>query len=130
MPVAKFTLPKSLAGAADKLYEIRQARLALQKEVDAMEGRERQLREYLIDNLPKSQASGITGRIAHAEIETKVIPQVQDWDAFYKFILKTKDFSLMQRRLNDGAIKEHWEAKKVVPGVGKFNAKVVSITKK
>jgi hypothetical protein len=130
MPTPKFKLPSSLAGAADKLYTLRAERLALQKEVDAMGEQESALREFIIQNLPKSQASGITGRIAHAEIEKKIIPQVNDWPAFYRHVLKTKDFSLMQRRLNDGAVKERWTANKAVPGVGKFTALVVSVTKK
>jgi hypothetical protein len=126
----KFVIPKSLALCADKLYEIRAARYAMQKEVDALAADEGLLREHLIANLPVSQASGITGRLAHVEIEKKTIPQVTDWPAFYKHILKTKDFSLMQRRVNDGAIKERWEAKKVVPGVGKHTTKVLSVTRK
>jgi hypothetical protein len=126
----KIVLPKSVAGAADKLYTLREQRYALQKKVTKLEEKEGVLREYLIDNLPKSDASGITGRIAHAEISKKPVPQVKDWPAFYKHILRTKDFSLMQRRLNEGAVKERWLAKKVVPGVVRFNAISVSITKK
>lgn len=123
-------LPKSVAGAADKLYTLREARYKLQAQVTKLEAEEGVLREYLIDNLPKSEASGITGRVARAEIVKKRVPQVKSWPDFYKHILRTKDFSLMQRRLNEGAVKERWDSKKVVPGVVAFTALSVSVTKK
>lgn len=123
-------LPKTLAAAADKLYTLREQRYALNKQVAALESQEAELRDHIIANLPKSEASGITGKVAHAEIVKKVIAQVKDWPTFYKHILKTKDFSLMQKRVNDGAVQEQWAAKKVVPGTEKFTAVTLSITKK
>jgi hypothetical protein len=124
-----FVPPKQLAQCADLLYTTRQDRLALEKEVEALKARETTLREHLIENLPKSQASGVSGRVANAKIETKEIPQVKDWDLFYKHVKRTGDFELMQRRLSDAAVKERWEAGKKVPGVEVFTATVVSCTK-
>ena len=45
-------------------------------------------------------------------------------------IRKTKDFSLLQRRLAAPAIKERWEAGKKVPGVEPFAILKVSVVKK
>lgn len=125
----KFVIPKQLAQCADLLYETREARLALQKDVDALEDQEKQLREHIINNLPKSQATGVAGKVARATIVMKIVPQVQDWDKFYAHIKKTGDFELMQKRIGTKAIEERWENKKKVPGVEPFNAVTVSLNK-
>jgi hypothetical protein len=54
---------------------------------------------------------------------------VEDWDKFYAFIRKTKNFGLLQRRAGDAAIQELWDAGKTVPGVSTFNVVTVSVNK-
>lgn len=125
----KFKFPKTMGACADRLYELRQKRLEEQKKVDLIEAEEKALKEHIIQNLPKSEASGVAGKLARVTIVTKVVPQVKDWDAFYKYVKKTGQFDLMQRRINDGAIKERWEAGKEIPGVEHFQAVTVSINK-
>lgn len=129
MAETTFKPPKSLGACADRLYELRQQRLAVQKEVDKLAAEEAALREHIINTLPKSEASGIAGKLARVTVVTKQVPQVKDWDAFYKFVKKTGSFDLLQRRLTDQAIKERWEAGKEVPGVEHFNAVSISLNK-
>jgi hypothetical protein len=124
-----FKMPKTLALCADELYKTREARLVAQKAVEALESKESALKEHLINNLPKSDASGVAGKLARVTIVTKVIPQVKDWDKFYKFIKKTGSFDLMQRRLTDTAVQERWDNGKEVPGVEPFNVVKVSLNK-
>jgi hypothetical protein len=130
MKTRKFVLPKTIGAAADKLYELRAERLALQAQVEEMAAQESAIKDFVIKTLPKSQASGVAGRVARVQLEKRPIPQAKDWAAIYKHIIKTKDFSFLQRRLNEGTVKEHWEAGEAVPGVTKFTAVVVSVTKK
>lgn len=125
----KFKMPKTLAECADLLYATRIARLALQKQAEVKEAEERQLRERLINELPKSKALGIAGKVARATIETKPVPTVEDWDRFYQHVKKTGHFDLLHKRLSEDAVKQRWEDHKVVPGVGKFNAVKVSLEK-
>lgn len=124
-----FKLPKTLALCADELYKTREARLALQKQVDELTSRESAIKEHLINNLPKSDASGVAGKLARVTIVTKVIAQVKDWDKLYAYIKKNNAFEFLQRRLTDTAIKERWDNGKEVPGVEPFNAVTVSINK-
>lgn len=125
----KYKFPKAMGACADKLFELRNKRLAMQKEVDAVAAEETALKNHIIENLPKSEASGVAGKLARVTVVTKQIPQVKDWDAFYKYVKKTGSFDLMQKRLTDAAIKERWEAGKEIPGVEHFNAVSVSINK-
>ncbi len=125
----KYKFPKAMGACADKLFELRNKRLAMQKDVDVVAAEESALKNHIIENLPKSEASGVAGKLARVTVVTKQIPQVKDWDAFYKYVKKTGSFDLMQKRLTDAAIKERWEAGKEVPGVEHFNAVSVSINK-
>lgn len=125
----QYKFPKTMGACADKLYELRQKRLEIQKVVDNLEAQEKALKEHLINNLPKSEASGVAGKLARVTVVTKKVPQVKDWDIFYKHIKKTGSFDLMSKRLSDSAIKERWELGEVIPGVESFNAVTVSINK-
>lgn len=124
-----YKFPKNLGACADMLFELRNSRLAEQKKVDEIEEKEKALKVYIIKNLPKSEASGISGKLARVTVIVKQIPQVKDWDAFYKHIKKTGSFDLVQKRLSDAAIKERFEDGKEVPGVEMFNAVSISMNK-
>ncbi len=130
MPKPKeYKLPKTLAGCADALYTIRAERLVLQREAEALAVREGLLREHIIENLPKSQATGVSGRVANAKIERKEIPQITDKAALHKFIKRTGAFELLQNRISESAVLERWADGKKVPGVESFTVLKVSCTK-
>lgn len=129
MPEIKYKFPKAMGACADRLFELREKRLEMQKATDAVEAEEKAIKEYLIQNLPKSEASGVAGKLCRVTVITKQIPQVQDWDKFYAYIKKTGSFDLLQRRLTDTAVKERWEAGKKVPGVESFGAVTLSVNK-
>lgn len=124
-----FKLPKSLAACADLLYETRAKRLEIQKQVDELAKQESALREHLIANLPKSEATGVAGKVARATIVTDTKPRVVDWDAFRAYVSKHKAFELLQKRVSDEAIQERWDAGKEIPGVERFQVVKVSLNK-
>jgi hypothetical protein len=125
----KFKIPKTLGACADRLYALRELKAAAQKSVDAIEAEYNAIREYVIETLPKSEASGVAGRVGRVAVVRKEVPQVEDWTAFYAYVKKNNAFELLQRRLGDAAVKERWDAGKVVPGVTKFTAVTISLTK-
>jgi hypothetical protein len=122
-------LPKSLAACVDLLYQTRQERLESQRIIEDLHNLETQLKDHIIDKLPKSDATGIAGKLARATIVVKAKPTVENWDEFYAHVKKTGQFDLLQRRLSESAVVERWEDKKAVPGVGKFNVVSVSVNK-
>ena len=124
-----FVPPTNLAVCVDLLYTTRQQRLDIQEQVDALKAKETALREHLINTLPKSDATGIAGKLARATIVTKVEPQVEDWDEFFTWVSKTKAWDCLQRRISAPAIRARWEAKKVVKGMGSVNVVSVSLNK-
>jgi hypothetical protein len=124
-----FKLPKTLAACADLLYELQEERKTIEKSAKALEDKEKALRAHLINTLPKSYATGVSGKKANVRIVTEDVPQVKDWPKFYEFIKKNNAFELLNKALNKAAVKERMEAKKAVPGVGTFRAVKVSLTK-
>ena len=125
----KGVIPKTLGACADMLLKLAEQKSKAQQVVDAIDQHEKLIKEHLIQNLPKEDSDGVVGKLAKAVIKKKPVPQVKDWPAFYKHVLKTKDFSLMQRRVSEAAVRELWESGKTVPGVDKFTVVTVSVTK-
>jgi|SRR6267378_3652796 len=129
---AALKIPKNLAQAVDLYYSTREERLALAKQVAAMEENEKLLKQHLIDNIPKSNATGIAGKLARVSIVPKVVAQVADWDKFYEYIAKNRTkggFALLNKAVNQKAVQEIWDAKKKVPGVGSFHTATLSLNK-
>ena len=122
-------IPESLGACADRLYELKAEKSAAQKVVEAIEAEETAIKNYIIDELPKSNASGIAGTKARVTVVTKPVPRATDWMEVYNFILRNDRFDLLQRRLSDAAVKEMWQDGQSVPGVEPFNVITVSINK-
>jgi hypothetical protein len=129
-----FKIPKTLALCADRLYAVKAERLAKEKEAEAFKAEETALREHLINNLPKSDATGVAGKVCRASITSKTVAQVDNWDDLYAYIVKGYKknpgvFSLLQRRVGDAAVKEMAEAGVKVPGTVLIDVPQVSLNK-
>lgn len=134
-------LPKSLGACVDKYHQFRQQRLLEQKEVDELKKTEKAIQEHIIDNLDKRDEGGAVGREYKGVVKTETQYIVEDWDKFYAHIKKTGEFDLLNRALNQAAVKERvamqdppkrnadkWRPK-LPPGVGRFTVKKLSVTK-
>lgn len=122
-------LPESVGLCADLYSEVREMRLAMQKHVDTVRARESEIKEYIIGNLSKSDDTGAAGKRYRAQITTKTVPSLKDWDAFTSYVAANNRWDLLHKRVSDKPIKDLWEEGYAVPGIDKFNAIDVSITK-
>lgn len=123
---------ENMGKLADELYELREKRWAIGREIKAIEEREREIKEFIISNLSKLNAGGISGSFANVSIKTTAVPKIDDWDKFFAYVESNKDFSLMQKRINTTAIKERIEDNADFLqeiGASLFNNVDVSITK-
>jgi len=133
-------IPKKLATCVDKLYDVKSqikekkvqlAALKLSKELVKLEADVKQLETHIIETIANEKdMSGVIGATAKAVVKSKVVPSVQDWGAIYRYILKHKDFSLLQKRLSSTAFRERWDAGEDLPGVQKMFVKTLSLTKR
>lgn len=131
---ATFKPPKTLAACADLLFTTRAKRLLITKEVDALQAQETALREHLINTLPKSEASGIAGKLARVSIESKTVVSVKDFDAVVAYVVKTYKrnpgvAALLRRQVSEATVKEMWAAGADVPGTEPLDIPVVSVNK-
>lgn len=108
---------KELAAKVDEYADIRQRRLALEKDVEKLKEEESALKATLLEALVKTGAGGLGGKRFRVTHKVKSVPQVQDWDAFYSHIRETGEFELLQRRVSSTAVSERWEAGEAVSGV-------------
>lgn len=138
-----FKAPKTLAECADRLHSTRQLRLDLQKQVDAYAAEESFLSEHLIKNLPKSQATGIAGKLIRATVVDKDVFQIksdpdkgteQSWTELRDYIVKNNKknpgvWGLLNKAINQATAKEMDSAGKLPPGLAKISVPKISLTK-
>ena len=127
--LAQFKKAKTPAARADLLYLIDEEAGKRAKEVDAVKKFVSKLEQWFIEQLPSDDATGIAGKVGRVAIKLKEIATVADWTKFYKHIQKKGEFELLNRAVNQKAVKERWEQNKAVPGVDRFTKKTVSLTK-
>jgi hypothetical protein len=122
-------MPVSIGRCADLYSEVRELRLAMDKEVAVIKARETEIREHIINSLSKSDDTGAAGLKYRAQIVIKVAAKIEDWGVFTSWIRKHDRFDLLHKRINETAIKDLWAERETVPGVEKINVPDVSITK-
>ncbi len=128
-------MPKSLGACVDKYHEARQKRLDMQKEVDALKEVENFIYNHIIDNIPKGDGGAVGKQYKAIRVDEDVY-SIDDDDAFYGFIKKTGSFDLLNRAINQKAVRERLEDEKFakkfpkgVPGTKAFNRIKLSVTK-
>jgi len=128
--MAKYRFPKSLAVCADRYYRLRNERLAQQKIVDKIASEEKAIKNHLIDSIPKSQASGISGKLARVTVVKREDPIVKDEEVFRKYINRSKRFDLAYKlRPSSVACRDMWDEGKDIPGVERFVIVTLSLNK-
>lgn len=121
--------PASLGACGDLLHDVRELRLTMQKQVDAIEAREKELKEYIINSIAPTE-SGAVGRRYVTKVTTTEVPIIDDWGVFCSWVRKNNRFDLLQKRLSTEAVKEvQVDQRRILPGLNIMNKKDVSITK-
>ena len=127
------TLPSSIGRCADLYHEVRELRLAMDKEVAAVKARESEIKQHIIDTLSKSDDTGAAGLKYRAQVTTKEEYNIADWSALTGYILENDRFDLLQKRLSKEAVRDVIAAMKdegkALPGVATVLVPDVSITK-
>lgn len=121
-------IPKNLGACADLLYDLRAEKAELSRQIREIESVEKEVKEYIINTLPKSDLTGVSGAKARVSVVSKEIPVVTSWEDLYEYIQETGNFHILGRRIIDKAIREIQETEEV-PGIGSFNVISVSCTK-
>jgi hypothetical protein len=121
--------PKTLGACVDLAYNIRAIRLEEEKKIKKMKADEAALEEHILATFAKQGGQGFKGTIANAAITRTDVPQVDDYQTFAAFVIKTKAIELLERRPSRSACQERWEAGQIIPGITKFTRIGLSLTK-
>ena len=79
-----------------------------------------------LDNSGTTLSRGIA---ASASVSEEELPNVKDWDAFYKYIQDNEAFFLLQRRVSSAAYRELKYSGTEVPGVETFKKRRLNLRK-
>jgi hypothetical protein len=123
-------LPKSMGACADLLFEVREQRLAADKVAAALKADEELIKTHIIDNLDKG-STGAAGKHHRVQVvrKRKHVVNPEHWPNFFGWVSKNKAWDVLQRRINEEAIKARIESGKKIPGVEPFDYVAVSLTK-
>jgi hypothetical protein len=113
----------------DALYAARAMRIEKQRDIDAMKSHERTLHQQIMEALEAQGLQKGSGKTATASITVSTVPKVEDWNKLYAYILKTKSFELLHRRIASTAWTDIVDAGKQVPGVSAMEVTDLSLTK-
>lgn len=124
----KITAEQALE-VAQSYTTLREQRLEIQKKVDEIEVREKQAKKMLMDMLIALNVNSVGDTKKIYELVTQDEPTVDSFEQLYAHIRSTGEFDLLYRRVNSAAVKERWDLGQEVPGIKKFPAISLSVTK-
>ena len=131
--------PKKLAGRIDTLYQMREDRMAVQRQikeaekaVTALKEAEEEVARELAATLRKEHGGlqRASGELATFSPGSLDIFAVEDWGQFYSYIVQNDAFELLERRPSRAALKERIiDGEGEVPGVKADKKFTFSLTK-
>ena len=113
----------------DGLYELRQKRLELTKQVDAFKAAEVQAREAILEQLDAVHLAKASGHMATCGVKESIEPIPEDWEMIHEFIRTNNRFDLVQKRLSAPAWRELRDSGLLVPGTSAVTVRDLSLTK-
>jgi hypothetical protein len=117
----------SLGAQIDKMWDIREKKRTLEASIKDLDGQLATIEAELMEDMEANGVDKMTGKHAGVSITSSTVAHVTDWDEMWKFILKTKNTQLLQRRVSDPAYRELLEMGKKVPGAEAFTKKRLNL---
>ena len=121
------------AGIGQKI-DLRQNLVAEKKELqsllEAFEAQINEVETQLLQQLDKEGTTNGGGKNATVSVVESIVPNVKDWDSFYKFIARMKYFHLLERRASVSGCRELFETKGAIPGVEPFTKRRLNFSSK
>lgn len=113
-------MAESIGSMIDNLDKIRDKKRGLDEQVKDLEAQYRELTEKILDRMATENMPKASGRRATVSRSETIVGQLEDWEALTKYIGRTKNFQLFERRISAAAFRELFEKKGEVPGVKPF----------
>ena len=124
---AKSAPALTLGAATDKMWALREEKRALAVEEKRIDTELKELETTIFGLMDAQDTRKAEGKKAGVSIGEAIVANVEDWDALWPWIAKTKNFHLIQKRVSDPGMRELWSLKKVIPGVQPFTKRTLSV---
>lgn len=117
----------TLGAAIDSMWGLREKKRSLDAQIKTVEADIKLLETSMFELLDAQDTRKAEGKNASVSINESVVCNVEDWDALWPWIAKTKNFHLVQKRVSDPGIRELWALGKVIPGTQPFTKRSLSL---
>lgn len=133
MKLPSYPAPAIPAGIGAKI-DLRQALVNDKKDIEALlklvDEHIDTVERQLFEQMDKEGTTKGGGKTATVTMNESVVPNVKDWGAFYKYLLRTKYLHLLERRPSVTGCRELFETKGAIPGVEPFVKRRLNFTAK
>ena len=125
----------TLGAAADKLWQLREDKRALDKQVTAIELEIKELTETTFGLLDAQDSRKAEGKRASISVNYATVANTTDWDSFMKWVVAGKRGDkyayahLLYKRIAAPAYRELRGLGVVIPGQEDFTNRTLSVTK-
>lgn len=110
----------NIGQSIDALYNLREEKRELNRQIKDIDEKYSHIEANLIQMLQDQEMDTGKSKLASATISTSIVPNVDDWEAFYEFIVETNQPFLLERRPSVTAYRDLLQAGEEVPGVTPF----------
>ncbi len=120
--------PKTIGAAIDALWDLKQLKKKADEEVKRIEALIDDAESAVYELMDAQKLDGGRGSKASVSLGTNVSYSIDDFDAFAKYVSRTKYFHLFQRRVSTEGVRELFETKGGVPGLVPFTKRKINLT--
>lgn len=117
----------TMGALIDAVWASREKKRQLQEQIKEIETVIAEYEKQLMERMTAEGTDKAQGSKAGVSISTNTVANVEDWDAFWAFVIKKKYTHLLQRRVSDPAYRELLEAGQNVPGVEPFTKRTLNV---
>lgn len=97
------------------------------KEVDELKKQASEIESIIIKELEQNKTTRADVMLGSVTLKPKNVFSAKDWKKIYAYIIKKKDFNILQKRLGQTALDEYLEDGVKIPGVEKMIKKSLSV---
>ena len=119
----------NIGQSIDRLYALREQKRDFNVTLKEIDTEYAEIEHDLLKQLGEQGVSTSKSKLASATVSESIVPAVEDWDQFYKYILETDSLFMLEKRPSVTAYRDLLQAGEVIPGVSPFNKITLSLRK-
>jgi hypothetical protein len=119
---------RPIGAEIDRLFDMRAEIDELNQTIKEKKAVFAEEEKTILDRMDAEGTPRSGGKKANVSVTELVVPQVIDWDEFYKYISRNKAFHMLEKRPSAGAYREIMTQRtKPLPGVVPFTKRSLSL---